>query len=153
MDISMILEPQGVYEALHSNSRKHLLQEMATRAAEITGIDEQEIFERLLQREKLGTTGVGKGVAIPHARFDSLKRIYGFFARLETPVDFQSVDDQPVDLVFMLLAPENTGADHLKALACVSRFFRDEAMCARLRGTEDAEALFAMMVQPLELAA
>jgi PTS system nitrogen regulatory IIA component len=106
------------------------------------------IFETLLKREKLGSTGIGQGIAIPHGKVPSISRVYGLFARLAQPVDFESVDGQPVDLVFVLLAPEHAGADHLKALAKISRLLRDPAVVAKLRGTDDAEGLYAILTEP-----
>ena len=108
----------------------------------------KHIFETLLKREKLGSTGIGQGIAIPHGKLPSISRVYGLFARLATPVDFDSVDGQPVDLVFVLLAPEHAGADHLKALARISRLLRDSSVVAKLRGTEDAEGLYAILTEP-----
>ena len=106
---------------------------------------ERAIFETLLERERLGTTGVGRGVAIPHGKLAGLPRVYGVFARLEKAIDFDAVDDRPVDLVFLLLAPEMAGADHLKALARVSRLLRDEALCEKLRGCDTAEGIYALL--------
>ena len=106
------------------------------------------IFETLLKREKLGSTGIGQGIAIPHGKVPSISRVYGLFARLAAPVDFELVDGQPVDLVFVLLAPEHAGADHLKALAKISRLLRDSAVVAKLRGTDDAEGLYAILTEP-----
>ena len=100
-----------------------------------------------MERERLGTTGVGNGIAIPHGKLPTLDRLYGLFARLERPVDFDSIDEQPVDLIFLLLAPETAGADHLKALARVSRLLRDKSACEKLRGTEEAEALYALLTE------
>ena len=113
----------------------------------ITGLHERAIFDVLMEREKLGTTGVGNGIAIPHGKLANLDRLYGLFARLENPIDFQSIDEQPVDLIFLLLAPETAGADHLKALARVSRLLRDQVACEKLRGTDDGEALFALLTE------
>jgi PTS system nitrogen regulatory IIA component len=103
-----------------------------------------------MDRERLGTTGVGNGIAIPHGKLPSLDRLYGLFARLERPIDFQSIDDQPVDLIFLLLAPESAGADHLKALARVSRLLRDKAVCEKLRGTEESEPIYALLTESRE---
>ena len=111
----------------------------------MTGLHERSIFDVLLERERLGTTGVGKGIAIPHGKMAELDRLYGMFARLEHPIDFDAVDDQPVDLIFLLLAPESAGADHLKALARVSRLLRDKTICEKLRGCDSAEALYALL--------
>ena len=105
-------------------------------------------MSRLTERERLGTTGVGQGIAIPHGRLADLEKIVGVFARLDTPIDYDAVDKQPVDLVFMLLAPEGAGADHLKALARVSRLLRNQAACEKLRAAKTAEALYAILTEP-----
>ena len=120
------------------------------RAAEVTGEHERAIFDVLMERERLGTTGVGSGIAIPHGKLQSLERLYGLFARLEQPVDFQAIDERPVDLIFLLLAPESAGADHLKALARISRVLRDGKVCDKLRGTDTAEALYAILTEKME---
>jgi nitrogen PTS system EIIA component len=103
------------------------------------------VFETLLERERLGSTGIGSGTAVPHGRIADLPRIQGFFARLEKPVDFEAIDDRPVDLVFVLLTPDAAGADHLKALARISRLMRDRGFCEKLRGTDRADALYALL--------
>lgn len=144
MEISQLMSPRGMLPALRASSKKQVLQEMAKRAAEITGEGERAVFEVLIERERLGTTGVGNGIAIPHGKLPGLKRLYGLFARLEAPIDFEAIDEQPVDLVCLLLAPEAAGADHLKALAQVSRLLRDRSFCERLRGTSTSEALYAL---------
>ena len=128
---------------LKATSKKQILQELARRAAPMVGIPERMIFHHLLERERLGSTGIGRGIAIPHARLADLKQVYGMFVRLNRPVDFDSVDDQPVDLVFLLLAPQDAGADHLKALARVTRLMRNEPLCAKLRGCETDDAVYA----------
>lgn len=125
--------------------QKQALQELSRRAAEITGLHERAIFDVLLERERLGTTGVGNGIAIPHGKLSDLKELFGVFARLEKPVDFDAVDEQPVDLIFLLLAPESAGADHLKALARISRQFRDRTVCERLRVATDQISLFRLL--------
>lgn len=147
MQLSQLLSADSIVPALKAGSKKQVLQEAAAKLENVTGLSQQEVFEGLFQREKLGSTGAGHGVAIPHARFPSLEEIYGAFVRLEKPVDFDAVDDQPVDLVFALLAPEDAGADHLKALAKISRLLRDNKICEKLRGTEDPEALYAIMTE------
>lgn len=139
------MSPAGIVPNLRAGSKKQALHELSRKASEITGISDRAIFEVLLDREKLGSTGVGRGVAIPHGRLPSLSRVYGVFARLERAIDFDAVDDQPVDLIFLLLAPADAGADHLKALAKVSRLMRDEGLCAKLRGCESAEAIYALL--------
>jgi len=145
MEITEILKPDSVFANLKAGSKKQALQELAQYAARITGAQERAIFDVLLERERLGTTGVGNGIAIPHGKLAQLEKLQGMFVRLEVPVDFESIDDQPVDLIFLLLAPEEAGADHLKALARVSRLLRDKSMCEKLRGTEEADALYALL--------
>lgn len=145
MEISELVGSDAVIPNLKANSKKQALQELAAFGAKLTGQKEQDIFSVLLERERLGTTGVGNGVAIPHGKFSNLDRIYGVFAHMDTPVDFESVDDLPVDLVFMLLVPEDAGADHLKALARISRLMRNKEVCEKLRGTDSADALYALL--------
>lgn len=145
MEIVDLITPQSVVARLRAANKKQVLQELAKRAAEITGLRERAIFDVLLERERLGTTGVGDGIAIPHGKLAELKRLHGLFARLETPVDFDAVDEQPVDLIFLLLAPEGAGADHLKALARVSRLLRDRSTCEKLRGADTPDALYALL--------
>lgn len=147
MDISDLIYPEGVVANLRVTSKKQALQELAKRAAELTGQSERAIFEVLIERERLGTTGVGNGIAIPHGKLPSLDRLYGLFARLEKPIDFDAIDEQPVDLICLLLAPETAGADHLKALARVSRLLRDPAICEKLRGTDSTDALYALLTE------
>lgn len=150
MEITDLVTIDGVIPNLRATSKKQALQELSRRAADITGVHERTIFDVLMERERLGTTGVGNGIAIPHGKLPNLKRLYGLFARLERPIDFQAIDEQPVDLVFLLLAPESAGADHLKALARVSRLLRDKGVCEKLRGTDDAEALYALLTESRE---
>ncbi|GIL39997.1 PTS IIA-like nitrogen regulatory protein PtsN [Roseiterribacter gracilis] len=141
------LTPDCVIPSLKAGSKKQVLQELARKAADLTGQDESVIFDVLLERERLGTTGIGHGIAIPHGKIPALDRVYGVFARLERPIDFDSIDEQPVDLVFLLLAPSDCGADHLKALAKVSRLLRDRMLCEKMRGSTGADAIFALMNQ------
>ncbi len=148
MNISDVLAPDAVIAALRVNGKKQLLQELAARAASLTGIPERKIFESLNERERLGSTGVGQGIAIPHSRVAEVKGIVGVFAQLESPVDFDAVDKQPVDLVFMLLAPDGAGADHLKALARVSRLLRNQQACEKLRAAKKPEAIYAILTEP-----
>jgi PTS system nitrogen regulatory IIA component len=145
LEISDLITPETVIPALKVTSKKQALQELSRLSAEITDLDERTVFEILVERERLGTTGVGAGVAIPHGKHAGLDRLYGLFARLEQPVDYDSIDEQPVDLIFLLLAPEASGADHLKALARVSRKLRDPDTCEKLRGSESADALYALL--------
>ena len=137
----------AILPALKAASKKQALQEMCARAAKISGLGEREIFDAILQRERLGSTGVGSGVAIPHCKLEKAREIFGVFARLDRPVDFDSQDGAPVDLIFLLIAPESAGADHLKALARAARVFRDPAFTARLRATRDPAALHLMLTQ------
>jgi PTS system nitrogen regulatory IIA component len=147
MEIEDLLNPTGVIAKLRATSKKQVLQELAKRAADSTGLPERQIFEVLLERERLGTTGVGNGIAIPHGKLAGLKQLFGMFARLEQPVDFDAIDEQPVDLIFLLLAPEAAGADHLKALARVSRLLRDRSVCEKLRGANQADAIYALLTE------
>jgi len=147
MRLTDLLKPEAVYASLRANSKKQLLQELSARAAHISGLPERQVFDAVLQRERLGSTGIGNGIAIPHAKLAKCPSIIGIFARLEKPVDFESVDGAPVDLVFMLLAPESAGADHLKALARIARVLRDPAFTAKLRAIRDPAALYAVLTQ------
>lgn len=148
MELEELISPEGVIANLKVSSKKQALQELSARAAGVTGLSERAIFETLLERERLGSTGVGQGIAIPHGKLGDLTRLHGLFARLDTPIDFESVDDQPVDLIFLLLAPESAGADHLKALARVSRLLRNQSIVEKLRGTDQPAALFALLTEP-----
>lgn len=145
MNIADLITPQSVIASFRVSSKKQALQELAKKAASLVGQPEQLVYDVLSERERLGTTGVGLGIAIPHGKLPGLERMTGLFARLDKPVDFEAIDNQPVDLVFLMLAPEDAGADHLKALARVSRLLRDRAVCAKLRGTDDADALYALL--------
>ena len=147
MELTDLLTPECVVANLKATSKKQALQELSKRIADVIEHNERDIFDILLKREKLGTTGVGDGIAIPHGKLESLDKLHGFFARLERPVDFDSIDERPVDLIFLLLAPESAGADHLKALAQVSRLLRDKANCDKLRGSDSPEALYALITE------
>ena len=147
MHLGDIVPPEAVVASLKVKNKKQLLAEMSARAAPMAGLPEREIFDVLLQRERLGSTGLGNGVAIPHGKLAGLKRIVGMFAHLAEPIDFESVDGQLVDIVFLLLAPEGAGADHLKALARISRLLRDDAAVKKLRASEDAAALYALLTE------
>jgi nitrogen PTS system EIIA component len=144
-DIADLVTPRGIVAQLRAPTKRQVLQELARRAATMTGIPDRRIYDALAERERLGTTGIGTGVAVPHCRLPELTRLYGMFARLERPVPFEAIDDQPVDLVFLLLAPADAGAEHLKALARVSRLLRDRAMCEKLRGANSTDALYALL--------
>ncbi len=143
-DLSDLLRPEAVVTDLGGGAKKPVLNAMAGLLAPQLGLDAKTVAERLLEREKLGSTGFGHGVAIPHARIDGLGQIAGAFARLAHPVDYHAVDELPVDLVFLLLSPTEAGADHLKALARVSRRLRDGRFLAKLRGAGSRDALFAL---------
>ena len=145
MNIADLITPQSVIASFRVSGKKQALQELAKKAASLVGQPEKLVFDVLSERERLGTTGVGLGIAIPHGKLPGLERMTGLFARLEKPIDFEAIDNQPVDLVFLMLAPEDAGADHLKALARVSRLLRDRAVCAKLRGTDNADALYALL--------
>lgn len=145
MALADLIPNGGATVDFGASSRKQVLQAMSETAAHATGLNSRAIFDAVLQRERLGSTGVGQGVAIPHARLAGVKEVTGFFTRLRTPVDFESIDGQPADLIFMLLAPEDAGADHLKALARVSRMLRREDVRQRLRAAPDADAVYAVL--------
>src|ERR1700730_5011110 len=147
MPLTDLVATNAVIPALKVTSKKQAIQELSARAARLTGQGERVIFETLLQREKLGSTGVGNGIAIPHGKLPKLERLFGLFARLDRPVDFEALDGQPVDLIFLLLAPEGAGADHLKALARVARLMRTPDTAKMLRESRDAEAIYAVLTR------
>jgi len=142
MALNDILSASAIFPGLRVASKKQALQELAAHAAELLKRDEREIFETLNQRERLGSTGVGSGIAIPHGKLAGMDKLFGMFARLEKPVDFESLDGEPVDLVFLLLAPEAAGADHLKALARIARLLRNPSVAKKLRASRDAAAIY-----------
>ncbi|ACP23819.1 predicted phosphotransferase system, phosphoenolpyruvate-dependent sugar EIIA 2 [Sinorhizobium fredii NGR234] len=145
MALAGLLHQNAIIPAMRANSKKQLLLELAAKASKLTGLPEREIFDVILQRERLGSTGVGNGIAIPHGKLGNLSSLVGIFARLDTPVDFEALDDQPVDLVFLLLAPEGAGADHLKALSRIARVLRDHDMVTRIRATDSASAIYMLL--------
>jgi PTS system nitrogen regulatory IIA component len=147
MEIADILTPDGVIAKLKARSKKQVLQELANHAERLTGLPAREIFDVLLRRERLGSTGIGQGVAIPHGKLPQLDRIHAMFARLAQPTQFDAVDEAPVDLVFLLLAPEGAGADHLKALSRISRLLRDGNVIAKLRLSREPAALYAILTE------
>jgi PTS system nitrogen regulatory IIA component len=147
MQLGDLISPEAVVPSLKVKTKKQLLQDLAGRAARLTGLQERIIFDTLLQRERLGSTGLGHGIAIPHCKLPGLKRIVGSFARLAEPIDFDAVDGVAVDLVFVLLAPEGAGADHLKALARISRLLREPQAIDKLRSSKDAAALYAVLTE------
>ena len=143
-DFRDILAPEAVRHHLSAPTKKSLFQTIATLAAAQTGLDAREIADRLGERERLGSTGFGQGVAIPHGKVAGLDHVIGLFAKLERPLEFAAIDALPVDLVFVLLSPPDAGVDHLKALARVSRRLRDGGFVAKLRGAGSADALYAL---------
>ncbi len=145
MEIADLLSLSGVVDELKAGSKKQALQELSAIAAAQTEQEERTVLDLLLARERLGSTGVGAGIAIPHGKIAGLPRLSAVFARLREPIEFDAVDGKPVDLIFLMLAPESAGSDHLKALALVSRLLRDHRVCARLRGADNAEALYAVL--------
>lgn len=145
MSLSNILAQKSVIPTLRVNGKKQALQELSERAAEASGLPAREIFDAILQRERLGPTGVGDGIAIPHGKLVRCERICGVFARLERPIDFEALDGLPVDLIFLLIAPETAGADHLKALAAIARALRHPGVAAQLRGARDAATLYSLL--------
>ena len=144
-DLSDILSTSDVSDSLTVANKKGLFQQLSGVASRRTGISAKAIVAALNERERLGSTGFGGGVAIPHGKIAGLERLFGYFVRLTQPIDFQSVDHMPVDLVFLLLSPPDAGADHLKALASVSRALRDRPTVAKLRGARSKDAIFAVL--------
>jgi PTS system nitrogen regulatory IIA component len=149
-DFSDLLLPEDVVQGMVAATKKSLLQQAATILAENHGLDAKAIADALSAREKLGSTGFGGGVAIPHGKLAGLSHVVGLFARLTQPVEFQAIDDLPIDLVFVLLSPPEAGATHLKALARVSRRLRDRGFVAKLRGAASTDALYALFTQDEE---
>ncbi len=147
MSLTDLIAPDAVLPALKVGSKKQALQELSEAAARQCGLPSREIFDALLQRERLGSTGIGSGIAIPHGKLAKVERIFGVFARVDRPIDFEALDSEPVDLILLLLAPEAAGADHLKALARVARLLRSSSITAKLRGTRDAMMMYAILAQ------
>ena len=150
MALETLFHPQCVAIDLHAGSKKQLLNELTALAVKCpavaaTSLSVRTVLAAVMERERLGTTGIGSGVAIPHARISGLTQMSAAFARLETPIEYEAVDDRPVDLVVMLLAPEDAGAEHLRALARVSRLLRREEIRARLRAAPSAESLYSLL--------
>jgi nitrogen PTS system EIIA component len=144
-DLSDLLTAETILSGVPARNKKALFSQLAGVAGEAYGLDARLVAERLAAREKLGSTGFGGGVAIPHGKVEGLRHVVGVFARLEQPIDFAAIDDLPVDLVFVLLSPIGAGAEHLKALARVSRMLRDRAFTAKLRGAGSPDALYALL--------
>lgn len=153
MTLTDLLSPDAVISPLRANSKKQALLELSQHAASLTGLSERELYESLLQRERLGSTGIGDGIAIPHGRMPGIGRLVGLFARLDKPIDFESLDGQPVDIVFVLIAPEGAGADHLKALARVARVLRNQAVLEQIRKIRDPEMIYALLTESAAQAA
>lgn len=147
MRLADLLRSEAILPSLKANTKKQALQELSEKAAEISGLPAREIFDALLQRERLGSTGIGNGIALPHGKLARVKTIFGIFARLERPIDFDALDGAPVDLIFLLITPEASGADHLKALACAARVLRDPGIVATIRTTRDPSALYSIIAQ------
>ncbi len=147
MDLSDLVTPYGVMPSLKAANKKQVLQMLADRAADLTGLSSFEIFNTLIQRERLGSTGVGSGIAIPHGKLPNLRQTVGVFARLDEPIEFDAIDEEPVDIIMLLLAPETAGADHLKALARVSRLLREPRSVEKLRACRDRAALYAVLTE------
>lgn len=148
MDLSKLLTPGAVRFVSQMPAKKRLFQELSEIAGQVYGLSPSSVIEGLQERESLGPTGVGHGLALPHARLEGVERICGIFLRIERPMNYESVDRQPVDLVFALLAPKDSGVEHLKALALVSRTMRDPAICAKLRANADVDKLHAILTEP-----
>jgi nitrogen PTS system EIIA component len=150
IEIADLLTARGVVAQLRAGNKRQALQELARRAAAMTELPERRIYDVLNDRERLGSTGIGRGVAIPHGKLAELSRPYAIFGRLERPIPFEAIDAQPVDLVFVLLTPLDAGPDHLTALSRISRLLRDETMCEKLRGASGPDALYALLATPTE---
>ncbi|MDB5539719.1 MAG: nitrogen regulatory protein [Devosia sp.] len=150
MELADILSEESVIVCSGIKTKLDVLQRLSERAASVTGQDAATIFEAVNDREQLGSTGLGNGIAIPHGKIPGIGAVTAVFARLETPVEFEAVDDQPVDLVMLLLAPMGAGADHLKALARVARILRTDSVTSRLRRSHDAAEMYAILTQPLQ---
>jgi PTS system nitrogen regulatory IIA component len=148
MDLGDLIKKEAVFASLRAQSKKQALQELAQEAAKLTGVDARHIFETLLQRERLGSTAIGRGIAVPHGRLAGLAGIVSLFARLSQPIEFGALDAEHVDLIFLLLAPEHAGADHLKALARISRLLREPSTIEKLRASNDRAALYAVLTAP-----
>ena len=147
MPLQDLIRPDAVVPALRVQSKKQAFHELSECAAAVSGLPARAIFDCVLQRERLGSTGIGSGLAIPHGKLPTVPKIFGVFGRFERPIDFDAIDGAPVDLVFMLIAPESAGADHLKALARIARLLRDPGLTAKLRASRDAASLYALLMQ------
>ena len=145
MKISDIMSVDSVMLSVKAKNKRALLQEVAQFASSVTKIDDRIIFDALLERENLGSTGFGGGVALPHGRLSELKKVYGFFVKLAAPIDFDAIDGKPIDMLFLLLSPESSGADHLTALAQISRILKNNNLVNKLREAERKEEIHALL--------
>ena len=145
MNIADIISKEAVLDNVQATTKRELVQVLSNKIANLAGVDERVVFDAVWERENLGSTGYGDGVAFPHARIEGLKKVTAMFVRLDEPVDFDSLDGKPVDLVFLLISPENSGADHLTALATLSRVLKTEGSCERLRKARTVEDLYAAL--------
>ncbi|MBP5698229.1 MAG: PTS sugar transporter subunit IIA [Alphaproteobacteria bacterium] len=145
MNIADIISKKAVLDNIQVSTKRELIQILSQRVASFSGLDERLVFDAVWERENLGSTGYGEGVAFPHARIEGLKKVCGIFARLDDAVDFDALDGKPVDLVFMLVSPENSGADHLTALATLSRILKTEGSCDKLRNARSVDELYAIL--------
>lgn len=148
MDLGDLVSPEHIVASLKSGSKKQLLQELAELAAEVTGVSERRIFDILLERERLGSTGVGNGIAIPHGTLPEIDQIFSLYARLENPIDFDAVDGEQVDIIFLLLAPDGAGAEHHRALSRIAKVLRDENTCDKLRKSSETSAIHTILCTP-----
>jgi PTS system nitrogen regulatory IIA component len=146
MQLADFLDYDAIKTSLPGGNKRSLLQQLANTAAQRLGLDPAAIHASLAEREQLGSTGFGQGVAIPHGKIEGLARIYGLFARLSEPLDYKAIDGRPVDLVFLLLSPVDAGAEHLKALAAISRVTRNAATLEKMRGARSRDALAAVLM-------
>jgi nitrogen PTS system EIIA component len=146
MDFQDLVSAQAVVSGLSVSNKKQLFQKLSEFAKKAYGLDSGVVYDRLMERERLGSTGFGDGIAIPHAKIDGLNRVYGLLVKLDHPIPFESIDDTPVDVIFSLLSPMDGGAEHLKMLARVSRYLRSGANVSRLRGAGSDEALLALLI-------
>ena len=145
MNIADIISKEAVLDNVQATSKRELVQVLSNKIATLSNIDERVVFDAVWERENLGSTGYGDGVAFPHARIEGLEKVSAMFARLDEPVDFDSLDGKPVDLVFLLISPENSGADHLTALASLSRVLKTEGSCEKLRKARSIDELYAIL--------
>ena len=147
MTLTDLIARDAILPSLKVATKKQALSELSEQAARQCGLTAREVFDALTQRERLGSTGIGSGIAIPHGKLAKVERIFGVFARAEKPIDFEALDGEPVDLILLLIAPENAGADHLKALARGARLLRSPTITAKLRATRDAGMIYGLLAE------